>query len=347
MLVEPTALQDVWLTQLTPDSDATVDAAAGLGVTVSEEPFQVSMSGEVGGPRPGFEDEPTTTQKEEPAQDTEVNGLPSVPGPLAGTFVQPLPFHVSARGLGLGAPPDWPTARQKVALTQATEFSWFSPTTRVGGCAICHEDPFQISASGVEVAKPEDDSEPTATHHVALRHETPLNRAELPVGSAEAAVIVHVVPFQVSTSPSEAPDPTATQNVGSAHDTPVRTPGFASAGVLVTVHDVPSQLSANGMPDMPWRPTATQYEAVGHDTELTLSAVGFPAVGAVTAAQFSGTTVGGTVVPLVAGVPAKAVAPRVPARPSTTAMNTLRIVSSHTTTRLSGWENYARCGMSV
>jgi hypothetical protein len=47
--VEPTALHEVWLRQLTPESDASVEASAGLEFTVSEEPFQVSMSGEGGG----------------------------------------------------------------------------------------------------------------------------------------------------------------------------------------------------------------------------------------------------------------------------------------------------------
>jgi hypothetical protein len=245
-LAAPTALQEVWLTQLTPESPAVVDAELGPGVTVSEDPFQVSMSGEVGGPLPKSIDVPTTTQKEEPAQDTERNGLPAVPGPLAGTFVQPVPFQISARGLGVGAPPDWPTARQKVELTHATEFSRFSPGPKVGLWVICHEDPFQISAIVEVEPVPFELSEPAAMHHAPLRHETLLNSAKLPVGSVAAGVVVHVVPSQISTRPSTPPDPdpTATQNVGPAHDTPPNDP--ATSGVLVTVHDVPSQLCTKG-----------------------------------------------------------------------------------------------------
>jgi hypothetical protein len=89
----PTALQEVWLTQLTPESPA-VDAMAGLGVTVSAEPSQVSMRGAL---FPLLSDVPTATQKDEPAQDTDWNKLLVVPGPLAVMIVQALPFHVSAR----------------------------------------------------------------------------------------------------------------------------------------------------------------------------------------------------------------------------------------------------------
>jgi hypothetical protein len=194
--------------------------------------------------------EPKTTQKVKLAQETEWNALPNVPGPLAAsTFVQPVPFHVSARRAGEVYGPDWPTARQNVSETQATELSWLNPMAgRVGPGETSHEDPFQVSLRVEAVLPLPVYWNPTATHHELLRHETPLNPAPVPAANAAAAVMAHVVPFQVSISPLllPAPSPTATQKVGPAHDTPVNRAELPTAGVLVFIHDAPFQLCTKG-----------------------------------------------------------------------------------------------------
>src|ERR1700677_2753554 len=109
-------------------------------------------------------------------------------------------------------------------------------------------------------------SAPTATHVVAVGHETP-SSPELPSGAGRVCT-VHFVPFQRSAAgvPPSAPysDPTAVHAVAELQDTSSRLTVWASA-TLAAVLLVPFQSSAKlslPSPPVPPRPTPTAMQVV-------------------------------------------------------------------------------------
>ena len=182
--------------------------AAGLGVTESAWPFQVSTRGVAVPERAA----PTSTQKDAPAHDTEVNLLPTSPGPAAVTSDHVPPFHSSTSGLGPVIGPCCPAARQKEGLTHETELNWLgTPVIVTPGCVVVQLEPSQISFS-VPGLNPAMVIVPTATQNVALTHETPRNcELWVPIGNEAGVATDQADPFHVSMSASPFTSPTATR----------------------------------------------------------------------------------------------------------------------------------------
>ena len=110
---------------------------------------------------------------------------------------------------------------------------------------------------------------PTATHAVALTHETPV-RSSAP-DAAGAARIVQALPSHRSVSDLPFDDrPTAKHFVGLEQDTASSTLEPTTVEPGTTVHFEPSHRSMSGrvvpLPTEPTAPTAKQTN-VGHDTE--------------------------------------------------------------------------------
>jgi hypothetical protein len=265
--------------------------ASGLGVTDSAWPFQVSMRG-VADP---LSDDPTRTQKDAPAHDTERRLLPAEPGSAATvTPDQEFPVHCSANGLGGVIAPWLPTARQKDVLTHDTLFSWLNPTERLGPGTNCQVEPFHTSLIVVRAGVPVP-LEPTAMHQVLLRHETLKSWAVIvPPGNDAAVPTDQLDPFHVSMSVPEPIAPTATQKEGPAHETPSRIPPWLAVAPGTRVHEEPSHCSMSVLAPIPCCPTATQKTEVAQATPLTERLTGCGAVGALTAVQLEAVTVGGT-----------------------------------------------------
>ncbi len=153
-----------------------------------------------------------------------------------------------------------------------------------------HEVPFQRSTSECENVWLKSWTTPTATHDVAVAHDTPLNAFQLPAEEFGLVVIVHVVPFHRSISVDAlcrlpgCHSPTAKQLVGLAHEMPCNSlsPSVDLFGVVATVQVVPSQCSTRvfGTPPSS-RPAAKQLVADGHDTDIN-SAPRLPGCGTLT-----------------------------------------------------------------
>jgi hypothetical protein len=111
-----------------------------------------------------------------------------------------------------------------------------------GDVLVVHVEPFQCTASGLAVGAK---VWPTATQYVAVAQEIPKRLFCVFAGPTEE-VLVQLVPFHVSINAFVPTDPAARQRVVDGHDTDMSCATPVVAGIVATVHWVPSHCSISG-----------------------------------------------------------------------------------------------------
>ena len=233
----PTAMQADDEVQATPVRMVNAEPD-GLGVGSMRHlvPFHRSAS-----VRP-FVETPTAVQPEGDVHDTPVRKPP--PGGLGVVWIRHLvPFQRSARMLPLA---ELPTAVQAERDVHDTPFRK-PPRPGLGVAWMCHLVPFHCSAS-VTGAWDLLVVNPTARHAEREVHDTQLRKLDAAPGGLGAAWVLHVVPFDRSTTTAGDPFglayPTAMQAVAEVHVRPIRRSAPAGLVVAWLLHVEPSQTSA-------------------------------------------------------------------------------------------------------